>query len=188
MRATHVKRLPQQRAGLAAAGRPASRHALAPPPRAYLEEKQAAACTSSTSSAMSVPHAQRSYNQLEALKAMSVVVADTGEVELVKKYRPQDCTTNPRCAGRGGAGAAQCREQRAPIQQHPAPAPCSPAPCVPTSRPLPAAPACSLVFKAVQEPAYQHLLSQALDQEKALHSHRDVHRPYSGERRAPCSG
>jgi hypothetical protein len=35
-------------------------------------------------------------NQLEALKAVSVVVADTGEVELVKRYRPQDCTTNPR--------------------------------------------------------------------------------------------
>lgn len=34
-------------------------------------------------------------NQLEALKAMSTVVADTGEPALVKKYRPQDCTTNP---------------------------------------------------------------------------------------------
>jgi hypothetical protein len=38
------------------------------------------------------------------------------------------------------------------------------------------------VFKAVQEPAYQHMLSQALDQEKALHGHRDAHRPYSGAR------
>lgn len=34
-------------------------------------------------------------NQLDALKSMSVVVADTGDVALVKKYRPQDCTTNP---------------------------------------------------------------------------------------------
>mmetsp|Transcript_26344 Transcript_26344/g.67049 ORF Transcript_26344/g.67049 Transcript_26344/m.67049 type:complete len:367 (-) Transcript_26344:545-1645(-) len=34
-------------------------------------------------------------NQLEALKSMSVVVADTGDVELVKKYKPRDCTTNP---------------------------------------------------------------------------------------------
>lgn len=35
-------------------------------------------------------------NQLDALKSMSVVVADTGEMALVKKYQPQDCTTNPR--------------------------------------------------------------------------------------------
>lgn len=26
---------------------------------------------------------------------MSTVVADSGEVELVQRYRPQDCTTNP---------------------------------------------------------------------------------------------
>jgi transaldolase len=30
------------------------------------------------------------------LKSMSVVVADTGEPELVKKFNPVDCTTNPR--------------------------------------------------------------------------------------------
>lgn len=35
-------------------------------------------------------------NQLEALKSMSLVVADTGEPDLVKKYKPVDCTTNPR--------------------------------------------------------------------------------------------
>lgn len=34
-------------------------------------------------------------NQLESLKRMSKVVADTGEVELVKEYTPVDCTTNP---------------------------------------------------------------------------------------------
>ncbi|KAL6751520.1 transaldolase [Haematococcus lacustris] len=34
-------------------------------------------------------------NQLEALKSMSTVVADTGEPRLVKLYKPQDCTTNP---------------------------------------------------------------------------------------------
>jgi len=34
-------------------------------------------------------------NQLEALKSMSLVVADTGDIALVKKYKPQDCTTNP---------------------------------------------------------------------------------------------
>jgi hypothetical protein len=32
-----------------------------------------------------------------ALRAMSVVVADTGEPALVKKFKPVDCTTNPRC-------------------------------------------------------------------------------------------
>lgn len=35
-------------------------------------------------------------NQLEALRAMSVVVADTGEPALVAKIKPVDCTTNPR--------------------------------------------------------------------------------------------
>ena len=35
-------------------------------------------------------------NQLDALRSMSVVVADTGELDLVRKWRPQDCTTNPR--------------------------------------------------------------------------------------------
>lgn len=52
--------------------------------RVYLEEKQKS------------ESAQHFANQLEALKSMSVVVADTGEPQLVKKYKPQDCTTNPR--------------------------------------------------------------------------------------------
>ncbi len=34
-------------------------------------------------------------NQLEALKQMTVVVADTGDIEAIKKYAPQDATTNP---------------------------------------------------------------------------------------------
>lgn len=34
-------------------------------------------------------------NQLAALKQMSKVVADSGDIELVKRYRPHDCTTNP---------------------------------------------------------------------------------------------
>lgn len=52
--------------------------------RAYLEEKQQGEA------------GQHFANQLEALKSMSVVVADTGEHQLVRKYKPQDCTTNPR--------------------------------------------------------------------------------------------
>ena len=34
-------------------------------------------------------------NQLEALKVMSKVVADTGELQLIEKYCPVDATTNP---------------------------------------------------------------------------------------------
>lgn len=34
-------------------------------------------------------------NKLDQLKAMTVVVADTGDIEAIKKYQPQDCTTNP---------------------------------------------------------------------------------------------
>ncbi|PJG82053.1 transaldolase [Caviibacterium pharyngocola] len=33
--------------------------------------------------------------QLEALRSMTVVVADTGDIEAIKTYRPQDATTNP---------------------------------------------------------------------------------------------
>jgi len=34
-------------------------------------------------------------NKLEQLREMSVVVADTGDIEAIKKYKPRDCTTNP---------------------------------------------------------------------------------------------
>lgn len=34
-------------------------------------------------------------SQLESLKKMTVVVADTGDIEAIKKYQPQDATTNP---------------------------------------------------------------------------------------------
>src|SRR3712207_2863200 len=33
--------------------------------------------------------------QLDALKQMTVVVADTGDIEAMKLYKPQDATTNP---------------------------------------------------------------------------------------------
>jgi hypothetical protein len=45
------------------------------PARAYVEEKQKGESVAT--------------NQLEVLKSMSVVVADTGKPELVKKYKPQ---------------------------------------------------------------------------------------------------
>lgn len=34
-------------------------------------------------------------NALEQLEQMTVIVADTGDAELVKKHKPEDCTTNP---------------------------------------------------------------------------------------------
>ncbi|MFD0966209.1 transaldolase [Seminibacterium arietis] len=33
--------------------------------------------------------------QLDSLREMTVVVADTGDIEAIKKYQPQDATTNP---------------------------------------------------------------------------------------------
>jgi transaldolase len=34
-------------------------------------------------------------SKLEQLRAMTVVVSDTGDIEAVRRLRPQDCTTNP---------------------------------------------------------------------------------------------
>ncbi|MHA7878352.1 MAG: transaldolase [Saccharospirillum sp.] len=34
-------------------------------------------------------------NKLEQLKAFTVIVADTGELEAIRKFKPQDATTNP---------------------------------------------------------------------------------------------
>jgi transaldolase len=34
-------------------------------------------------------------NKLEQLKSMTIVVADTGDIEAIKKYSPTDATTNP---------------------------------------------------------------------------------------------
>ena len=33
--------------------------------------------------------------QLDSLRKMTVVVADTGDIDAIKKYQPQDATTNP---------------------------------------------------------------------------------------------
>lgn len=32
---------------------------------------------------------------LDQLRDMSVVVADTGDIEAVRRFKPVDCTTNP---------------------------------------------------------------------------------------------
>jgi transaldolase len=34
-------------------------------------------------------------NKLDQLRTMSIVVADTGDIEAVRRFKPQDCTTNP---------------------------------------------------------------------------------------------
>lgn len=34
-------------------------------------------------------------NQLEQLRAMTAIVADTGDIDAIAKYRPEDATTNP---------------------------------------------------------------------------------------------
>jgi hypothetical protein len=39
--------------------------------------------------------AENTLTILEQLKQMSVLVADTGDIEAIKKYQPQDATTNP---------------------------------------------------------------------------------------------
>src|SRR5262249_24105748 len=54
-------------------------------------------------------------SKLEQLRGMTVVVADTGAIDAVRRLKPQDCTTNP-----------------------------------------------SLLLKAVENPAYSHLLEDAV--------------------------
>src|SRR3954469_20859069 len=41
------------------------------------------------------PAAKAKLSKLDQLRAMTVVVADTGDIEAVRRLKPQDCTTNP---------------------------------------------------------------------------------------------
>jgi len=34
-------------------------------------------------------------NQVEQLKRITTIVADTGDIEAIRKFKPQDATTNP---------------------------------------------------------------------------------------------
>ena len=43
-------------------------------------------------------------NQLEQLKRLTTVVADTGDIEAMRRYQPQDATTNPSLTCRPSAG------------------------------------------------------------------------------------
>mmetsp|Transcript_23607 Transcript_23607/g.31304 ORF Transcript_23607/g.31304 Transcript_23607/m.31304 type:complete len:328 (+) Transcript_23607:72-1055(+) len=38
---------------------------------------------------------QKTETQLEQLKAITTIVADTGDIEAIRKFKPQDATTNP---------------------------------------------------------------------------------------------
>jgi len=52
-------------------------------------------------------------NKLEQLRKLTIVVADTGEIEAIKKYQPEDATTNPSLILK----AAQIAEYMPLIQQ-----------------------------------------------------------------------
>ncbi|GAM74602.1 transaldolase [Vibrio ishigakensis] len=52
-------------------------------------------------------------NKLEQLRKFTTVVADTGEIDAIKKYQPQDATTNPSLILK----AAQIEEYEPLIQQ-----------------------------------------------------------------------
>jgi len=45
---------------------------------------------------MSAPKKQKtSESQFDQLKKLTVLVADTGDIEAIRKFKPQDATTNP---------------------------------------------------------------------------------------------
>src|SRR3954447_1331947 len=46
-------------------------------------------------SAIAEPEVQTGLNQLEQLKRFTKVVADTGDFETIKDFKPEDATTNP---------------------------------------------------------------------------------------------
>ena len=45
-------------------------------------------------------------NQLDQLRTMTEVVADTGDIEAIARYQPVDATTNPSLLAQGGTDAA----------------------------------------------------------------------------------
>jgi transaldolase len=47
------------------------------------------------SSELKQPLQQTGQSKLHQLKSMTVVVADTGDIDAIRKYQPQDATTNP---------------------------------------------------------------------------------------------
>jgi len=49
----------------------------------------------STSATVEVPHTTSKLSQLDQLKQYTKVVADTGDFESIREFKPQDATTNP---------------------------------------------------------------------------------------------
>lgn len=39
-------------------------------------------------------------NQLDGIKQFTTVVADSGDIESIRHYQPEDATTNPLCYSR----------------------------------------------------------------------------------------
>lgn len=38
---------------------------------------------------------QKVENQFDKLKALTTIVADTGDIDAIRKFKPEDATTNP---------------------------------------------------------------------------------------------
>ena len=45
-------------------------------------------------------------NQLDGIKQFTTVVADSGDIESIRHYQPEDATTNPLSAAQGGRSCA----------------------------------------------------------------------------------
>ena len=51
-------------------------------------------------------------NLLEQLKSMTAIVADTGDIEAIRKHHPEDATTNPSLVAQGCDIARICTVDR----------------------------------------------------------------------------
>lgn len=56
-------------------------------------------------------------SKLDALRAMTVVVADTGDLGSVRRLKPQDCTTNPSLVLKALSDPAQAETIRAAVEE-----------------------------------------------------------------------
>ena len=78
------------------------------------------------SSSFQTTHETGMSSKLDQLKAMSVLVADTGDLDAIRAYRPIDCTTNPSLVLKASqmpsnaalvVGAIEWSEGRSPIPE-----------------------------------------------------------------------
>ena len=56
----------------------------------------------------------RMNSKLEQLKTMTTVVADTGDIDAIRHWRPEDATTNPSLLLKAAAKAAGCARGACP--------------------------------------------------------------------------